>query len=260
MEIYTDGSCFQGGRYKSFGGVGAWAYKIISNNNNSYINSGTKIETSSYEMEIEAIKKSLLHLLNIKPNNDIIIYSDSKNTVDIINKIRNDNEKIKNTFQFQNTYNEILELIELIGNKINFSWIKGHSNNKWNNEVDRLAREKAREKADKCIEESGLKIIKKRNNIPIVNFTKAPDDMEQYLFFTKLIVPKPFRYAKPNENKLISKFKTFEENGGIEKAIEVKKDEINGKYILKDRYISYLWLREKGEYWIPIKYIDGKLT
>lgn len=60
------------------------------------------------------------------------------------------------------------------------------------------------------------------------------------------------RYTTPKENKKLNKFNKFLEAGGIEKSIEVQRG-VGGKYYLIDGYISYLWLRESGEYWIPIK-------
>jgi len=262
MEIkcYTDGSCLQKEKHKKVG-VGAWAYKIIINED-SYINCGTQVETTSVLMEIEAIKQLLLHLNNLKNNfNDVqvIILSDCQSVVNIINDFIN---KGKIKAKVKETYNEVLDLIKSIGFKISLEWIKGHNSKDsseysiHNNIVDKIARKTAKTLVKELNIISNEPKKKKIINPTVDNrriLTKQPNDMEQYIQYNKLIIYPYFTKVKPKENKRIAKYNKYKENNGIEKAIEVEKR--GKKYILVDGYISYLWLRECNEYWIPIKVV-----
>lgn len=262
MEIkcFTDGSCLQKEKHKKVG-VGAWAYKIIINDD-SYINCGTQVETTSVLMEIEAIKQLLLHLNNLRHdfnNVQVIILSDCQSVVNIINDFIN---KGKIKAKVREAYDEVLDLIKSIGLKISIAWIKGHNSKDsseysiHNNIVDKIARKTART----LVKE--LNIVsnepKKKKTINPVDdnrkiLTKQPIDMEKYVQYNKLIIYPYFTKNKPKENKRVSKFNQYKENNGVEKAIEVEKR--GKKYILVDGYISYLWLIEKGEYWIPINIV-----
>lgn len=197
MEIkcFTDGSCLDGGKFKKVC-IGAWAYKVIINENDIYINSGTQVDVTSSLMEIEAVKQTLIHLNKLKDkfdNANIIIYSDCLTVIQNLNRIIN-KEKIKAKAKMKLIYNEIIGIIDSIGANVVFQWIKGHNSKSkkaesiHNNDVDKLARQNARILAKElkpCV--SKKKVSKKlieQNTIPIIK-TKVPNDAEQYVFFYK---------------------------------------------------------------------------
>jgi ribonuclease HI len=261
MEIkcFTDGSCLQEEKYKKVG-VGAWAYKIIINED-SYINCGTQIETTSNLMEIEAIKQLLLHLNNLKNDLEdvqVIILSDCQSVVNIINDFITEG-KIK--AKVREIYDEVLGLIKTVGLKISLKWIKAHNSKNpseysiHNNVVDKLARKTARMLTNEL---NGMNNkSKKRKKPKDVDarkiLTKQPIDMEKYIQYNKLIIPHVMVNSRPKESKRLNKYNKYKANNGIEKAIEV--EQRGKKYIIVDGYISYLWLIEKGEYWIPINIV-----
>ena len=137
--FYTDGSTKNNGYSNSSGGYGVIEVKddtII------YTFQDFKSPTTNNEMELMAILHVFKKLKNeeqefIKP----IIYSDSAYCVNIINTwmynweqnnwMRPHNQEIKN-----------LEIIKQIYNLKDYAIVKkvkGHSDNKWNNYVDKLA-------------------------------------------------------------------------------------------------------------------------
>jgi ribonuclease HI len=267
MEIkcYTDGSLINRGfRFKT----GAWAYKIIMNDYVNYIKCGSEINTTSMNMEIEAIRQALLKLKNLKSflNNytKVTIYSDCKSIIETINNMLN-NQKIKTKNKLKDNLNEIINLMKSIAdiNIFSFKWMKGHSlkenikeNYLHNKDVDKLAKKIALTLAeglkDKTSKQS-IELQKSLHGNPNM-ITKTPKDIEKYIYINDIIIPKRIRKCTPRENRKLNKFNVFWENGGIEKSIEVQSG-VCGKYYLADGYISYLWLKENNEKWIPVKEI-----
>lgn len=143
--FYTDGSCKANGYSNSSGGFGV--IEIDANDQLIYQYQEFKSPTTNNEMELMAI----LHVLQkldkekkISHNNFVItpvVFSDSAYCVNIINDWmfnweKNDwkrprDQEIKNL----NIIKQIFELKELAQIKK----VKGHSDNKWNNYVDKLA-------------------------------------------------------------------------------------------------------------------------
>lgn len=147
IEIYTDGSCI-----KTNGGYAAY-FKI---NENEYNVIGNEKNTTNNRMELKAVIEVLkfIQYLTIFDTSKIIIYSDSKYVINgitiwIINWINKGWGSIKNKDLWLELYNEVL----LINNKISqfstekreieWKWVKGHSNNIYNNKVDVLAKQQA---------------------------------------------------------------------------------------------------------------------
>ena len=141
IEVYTDGS--------SLGnpGTGGWAFTLVIKNKNvskyGYVENAT-----NNQMELTAAIKSLEYLYNTKDK--LKIYTDSlylKNGMTIW--IKNWNKNNWKTANNKNVLNKDLwlKLYDLSKNKeIYWEWVKAHSKNFKNNEVDNLARTAAENK------------------------------------------------------------------------------------------------------------------
>ena len=137
IKIYTDGSCIGNP------GKGGWA-AIIFKSNEKKILKGSKDKTTNNQMELTATIKALEY---ISTKDKIQIYTDSKYvkqgitewiTKWKINGWKNSKkEEVKNKDLW-------LELDKLTSkNSIEWVWVKAHSDNDLNNEVDLLARKEA---------------------------------------------------------------------------------------------------------------------
>ena len=137
IEIYTDGSCLENP------GNGGWA-AIINNNGKIEKISGNEKNTTNNRMELLA---TINALKKIKSNNEIQIYTDSQYVkLGITEWI---NTWIKNKWQTskkEEVKNKDLwiELYDLNNSlNIKWNWIKAHSGNVLNEEVDLLAKKAA---------------------------------------------------------------------------------------------------------------------
>jgi len=137
IKIYTDGSCIGNP------GVGGWAAIIFFKNKKIEIK-GRKKNTTNNQMELMAPIKALK---KIPVGEKVQIFTDSKYvkmgiTEWIISWKRN-NWKTYNKKKVKNK--ELWKELDYLSKKfqINWLWIKGHSGNQINEEVDRLARQAA---------------------------------------------------------------------------------------------------------------------
>ena len=137
MKIYTDGSCLENP------GNGGWAAIIINDGKKTQIK-GSKKNTTNNQMEllapIEALKK-------IPKGSKIEIFTDSKYVKSGITEwIHNWKKKGWKTADKQPVKNkELWEELDLLANQfeISWNWVKAHSTDELNNEVDLIAREAA---------------------------------------------------------------------------------------------------------------------
>ncbi len=139
IAIYTDGACLGNP------GRGGWAAALIYKDHYKEI-SGNETHTTNNRMELRAAIEGLRVL---KKPSQIIIYTDSKYVMDGITKWifgwkkngwkGSDKKPVKNIDLWQD-----LDL-EAIKHKISWTWVKGHSGNKYNEIVDSLARKAAQE-------------------------------------------------------------------------------------------------------------------
>ena len=137
IKIYTDGSCIGNP------GKGGWAAIIINDEKKSKIK-GSKKNTTNNQMELLAPIKALK---KISKGSKVQIFTDSKYLkLGITEWIRNwkkngwrtsNKKKVKNI--------ELWTELDLLSNEyeINWNWVKAHSTDKLNNEVDLVAREAA---------------------------------------------------------------------------------------------------------------------
>ena len=137
IEIYTDGSCLENP------GNGGWA-AIINNNGKIDKISGNEKNTTNNRMELLA---TINALKKIKSNNEIQIYTDSQyvklGITEWINTwIKNKwqtskKEEVKN----KDLWTQLYDLNNSLN--IKWNWIKAHSGNVLNEEVDLLAKKAA---------------------------------------------------------------------------------------------------------------------
>ena len=137
IKIYTDGSCLENP------GNGGWAAIIIDDGKKTQIK-GSKKNTTNNQMEllapIEALKR-------IPKGSEVQIFTDSKYVKSGITEwIHNWKKNGWKTADKQPVKNkEFWEELDLLANQfeIRWNWVKAHSTDELNNEVDLIAREAA---------------------------------------------------------------------------------------------------------------------
>ena len=137
IKVYTDGSCIGNP------GNGGWAAIIIDDEKKTQIK-GSKKNTTNNQMEllapIQALKK-------IPIGSKVQIFTDSKyvktGITEWIHNWKKNGWKTANKEQVKNK--ELWTELDLLSNsfEIKWSWVKAHSTDRLNNEVDLIAREAA---------------------------------------------------------------------------------------------------------------------
>ena len=137
IKIYTDGSCLGNP------GDGGWAAIIIENEKKTHIK-GSKKDTTNNQMELLAPIKAIE---KIPQGSKVQIYTDSKyvksGITEWIHNWKKNGWKTANKqpVKNQNLWTELDNMT--IAYEIEWIWVKGHSSDKLNNEVDLIAREAA---------------------------------------------------------------------------------------------------------------------
>ena len=136
IKIYTDGAC------SGNPGKGGWAAIILDSNLSQSNISGRESNTTNNRMELMA---PIMALKKLKFKSEIVIFTDSTYVKNGItewikkwekNGWKNANKKpIKNKDLWIKLHNLCMD------NNVNWKWIKGHSNNKYNDLADKLATE-----------------------------------------------------------------------------------------------------------------------
>ena len=140
IKIYTDGSCLGNP------GNGGWAAIIIDDKKKIQIK-GSKKDTTNNQMELLAPIKALK---KIPKGSSVQIFTDSKyvksGITEWIHNWKKNGWKTANKQPVKNK--ELWTELDLMTSefKIKWSWVKGHSIDKLNNEVDLIAREAANSK------------------------------------------------------------------------------------------------------------------
>ncbi len=137
IKIYTDGSCLENP------GNGGWAAIIIDNEKKTQIK-GSKKNTTNNQMEllapIQALKK-------IPKGSKVEIFTDSKyvksGITEWIHIWKKNGWKTANKQPVKNK--ELWTELDLLTNEfeIQWIWVKAHSTDKLNNEVDLIAKQAA---------------------------------------------------------------------------------------------------------------------
>ena len=137
IKIYTDGSCLGNP------GNGGWAAIIIDDNKKIQIK-GSKKDTTNNQMELLAPIKALK---KIPKGSSVQIFTDSKyvksGITEWIHNWKKNGWKTANKQPVKNK--DLWTELDLLTNefKIKWIWVKGHSTDSLNNEVDLIAREAA---------------------------------------------------------------------------------------------------------------------
>ena len=140
IKIYTDGSCIGNP------GNGGWAAIIIKDGKKIQIKGGIK-NTTNNQMELLAPIKALK---KISKGNKVEFFTDSKyvksGITEWIHNWKKNGWKTSNKKKVKNI--ELWTELDRLSNEfdIKWSWIKAHSADKLNNEVDLIAREAASSK------------------------------------------------------------------------------------------------------------------
>ena len=137
IKIYTDGSCLGNP------GNGGWAAIIIDDKKKIQIK-GSKKNTTNNQMELLAPIKALK---KIPKGSNVQIFTDSKyvksGITEWIHNWKKNGWKTANKQPVKNK--DLWTELDLLTNefKIKWIWVKGHSTDSLNNEVDLIAREAA---------------------------------------------------------------------------------------------------------------------
>ena len=140
IKIYTDGSCLGNP------GNGGWAAIIIKDEKKIHIK-GSKKDTTNNQMELLAPIKALK---KIPKGSNVQIFTDSKyvksGITEWIHNWKKNGWKTANKQPVKNK--DLWTELDLMTSEfeIKWSWVKGHSTDKLNNEVDLIAREAANSK------------------------------------------------------------------------------------------------------------------
>ncbi len=136
VMIYTDGAC------SGNPGPGGYGSVLIYKNVNKEL-SGYEELTTNNRMEIKAVIEALKAL---KEPCNIKLYTDSKYVSDAFNKkwiqnwLRNNWKKSnKQPVENKELWEELIGLTEV--HNIEWIWVKGHNDNKYNERCDELARQ-----------------------------------------------------------------------------------------------------------------------
>ena len=128
--IYTDGSCIKNNVHDSVG-FGGWGYVIILENGDEISASGGCESTTHNRMELTAVIKALKRT----PNSVNNIFSDSLYVVESASGTWRKNKNVDLWAEYN---------VAIGGKAINWTWVRGHSGNKYNEIADRLANGYAR--------------------------------------------------------------------------------------------------------------------
>jgi ribonuclease HI len=134
--IYTDGACSKNP------GQGGWGAVIIDEDEKQYNVSGKVKDTTNNRMELMA---PIMALKKIKTKSDVTIFTDSiyvkRGITEWIKNWEKNGWKSANKKSVKNKdlWVKLNDLCQK--NNVKWEWVKGHSNNKFNNLADKLATE-----------------------------------------------------------------------------------------------------------------------
>lgn len=129
--IYTDGSCLGN---PGPGGYGA----LIQPNGEEVILSGGEASTTNNRMEMMAVLEALKWISKNIKNAEVDIYSDSSL---VVNSMKLGWKRKANLDIWGDIDNAMAKLGDI---KINWHWVKGHSDNHFNERVDKIAVEESK--------------------------------------------------------------------------------------------------------------------
>ena len=125
-KIYTDGSCL-----KNPNGPGGWAFALINDDKVETTGFGPDPNTTNNRMELQAVIKAL----DFVQGSEYVIYTDSQLTIKCATGVW----RRKANLDLWVEYDRVLR-----GRKMHWKWVRGHSGDKYNDLVDKIAREQAK--------------------------------------------------------------------------------------------------------------------
>lgn len=134
LVVYTDGSVLNNGSADAKGG---WAFKIILDGETISTKSDSAMGKTNNQMEMLAVLMAM-RAIGDKAT-PVEIHSDSSYVVETINGSYKINRN-------KNLWQELFREKEKFAD-IKFLWVRGHSKNEHNRDVDREAKRRAREAA-----------------------------------------------------------------------------------------------------------------
>ncbi len=131
MRVYTDGAC------SGNPGPGGWAWASVDGRSAS----GAEAQTTNQRMEVQAVLEALRAL-----DGPIEIVSDSTYVVNCFNQdwwkgwiARGWRNTAKKPVANRDLWEPLIELYQQRRSELDFTWVKGHSGDRMNDLVDRLA-------------------------------------------------------------------------------------------------------------------------
>lgn len=127
LNIYSDGSC------KGNPGAGGWAAILLDGEAKKplIILKGGESETTNNRMEMIAVIEALRYIhKNHLQNNIVNVFSDSNLLVQTLMQ----GWKRKKNLDLWEELDSLNEELE-----VEYIWVEGHADNKWNNECDKIA-------------------------------------------------------------------------------------------------------------------------
>ncbi len=135
IKIYTDGAC------SGNPGIGGWGVVILENNKDDIFLNGGDDNTTNNRMELQAAIEALRYFTKAQ---NITLITDSKYVKDGIQSwIQNWKKNGWKTAAKKPVKNKDLWLRlddEISHHNIQWNWVKGHSEDKYNEQADALAR------------------------------------------------------------------------------------------------------------------------
>lgn len=123
IEIYTDGAL------KTSTKTGGWAFVVVDNGSIIYKKYDKKDNTTNNVMELVAVIKSLIYIRKNQLE-DVTILTDSQYVYGCATL----GWKRKSNLKYWEIFDKLIN-----GLDISIQWVKGHSNNKYNQQADTLA-------------------------------------------------------------------------------------------------------------------------
>lgn len=122
--VYSDGSA-----NNLTNRMGGWAYIVLKNGEKVFEESGGDNDTTNNRMELTAI---LLACYNLETDKKICVYTDSQYAIGVLSQRQYATAN-------KDLVNKFIDVQRCMRWTVDFKWIKGHSGNKWNEYVDKLA-------------------------------------------------------------------------------------------------------------------------
>ena len=133
-SIYTDGSCLE-----NPGGASGWAFGVLENEEEWFMSGGEESSTNN-RMELLAIIEALDFVQGIEYN----IYTDSNLTLKCAKK----EWKRKSNLDLWSIFDKVSN-----GKILNWIWVKAHNGNVYNEIVDKMAKNEAKNIKNKNLDE-----------------------------------------------------------------------------------------------------------